>query len=74
MKYQKLSVLFILLFVYSFIGFKSEAQQWIKDMPGYERYSKISPQIRGSVKQGRISVDWAEDGKSFEYNLDGKRL
>ena len=42
-------------------------------MPGYERYSEIAPQIRRSVKQGRISADWAEDSKSFEYNWEGKR-
>ena len=50
------------------------AQQWIKEMPGYERYKAIAPQIRNSVKPGQVSVKWADDGKSFTYNLDGKKM
>lgn len=49
------------------------AQQWIKEMPGYEQYSKVAPQIRSSVKQGRVSAEWAEDGKSFTYSWEGKK-
>ncbi|KAF0237453.1 MAG: dipeptidyl-peptidase [Prolixibacteraceae bacterium] len=52
----------------------TSAQQWIKEMPGYGRYKEIAPQIRGSVKPGQISVKWADDGKSFEYCYNGKRL
>jgi dipeptidyl-peptidase-4 len=74
MKNQKSLVTISLIILLSWIANPSVAQQWIKDMPGYERYKEMSPQIRGSVKQGRISVSWAEDGKSFEYNLDGERL
>lgn len=48
------------------------AQQWIKEMPGYKRYSDIAPQICRSVVMGRISPDWSDDGKSFEYNFNGK--
>ena len=43
-------------------------------MPGYDQYTKIAPQIRGSVKPGRLSVIWSEDGKSFEYNQNGKQF
>lgn len=49
------------------------AQQWIKEMPGYERYSEIAPQIRNSVKSGAISVNWAENGKSFDYYQNRKK-
>lgn len=49
------------------------AQQWIKTMPGYENYTKIAPQIRNSIKPGRISANWNEDVKSFDYNFDGKK-
>ncbi|MCF6358659.1 MAG: DPP IV N-terminal domain-containing protein, partial [Draconibacterium sp.] len=73
MKNQKVALfLFSILFV-SFISFPAHAQQWIKDMPGYARYKEMSPQIRSSVKQGRISAKWADDGKSFEYKFDGKK-
>ncbi len=72
MKTQKIAlILFCILFAN--ISFQTSAQQWIKDMPGYEQYKEIAPQIRSSVKQGRVSAEWAEDGKSFEYNWDGKR-
>jgi len=66
-----LSLVFILLTTLVFL--ESSGQQWIKNMPGYEQYAEIAPQIRRSVKSGRIAAEWAEDGKSFEYNWDGKR-
>ncbi|RPD97939.1 S9 family peptidase [Aureibaculum marinum] len=50
------------------------AQDKLKSMPGYERYSKIAPQIRGSVKSGAIDAEWHPNGNSFEYNKDGKRF
>lgn len=43
-------------------------------MPNYDRYKTVAPQIRSSVKSGQVSVKWAEDGKSFTYNLDGKKM
>lgn len=74
MKNQKGFLSFLFLISASIISVQSTAQQWIKSMPGYEQYQEVAPQIRSSVKSGSISVDWAEDGKSFEYNLDGKRF
>ena len=67
------TALLIVCMLFSCISYKTNAQQWIKNMPGYEQYRELAPQIRGSVKQGRISADWAEDGKSFTYNWEGKR-
>ena len=69
----EISILFLIIFFSLFIT-TANAQQWIKEMPGYERYKEIAPKIRSSVKQGRIIATWAEDGKSFEYNLDGKKF
>lgn len=43
-------------------------------MPGYDRYKTIASQVRTSVKPGQVSVKWADDGKSFTYNLDGKKM
>jgi dipeptidyl-peptidase-4 len=59
-------VIFILAFQISF------AQDKIKSMPGYERYQKISPQIRTSVKTGALTVKWSDDGSSFEYEQEKK--
>ncbi len=64
--------LLILMLLLPLIPSLLSAQQWIKEMPGYNRYQKMAPQIRNSVKQGRISAKWADDGKSFEYKFDGK--
>ncbi|RAI93956.1 S9 family peptidase [Algoriphagus yeomjeoni] len=50
----------------------SHAQDKLKNMPGYEQYQKIAPQIRSSVIPGSLNVKWAEDGKSFEYVENGK--
>ncbi len=73
MNKQKVFICFIVLFVTVFNGIDAKAQQWIKEMPGYDRYREIAPQIRGSVKQGAVAVKWNDDGKSFEYNSDGKK-
>ncbi|HET9055152.1 MAG TPA: alpha/beta fold hydrolase, partial [Cyclobacteriaceae bacterium] len=51
----------------------SYAQDKLKTMPGYDRYQKIAPQIRTSVKSGALTVKWSDDGSSFEYERDRKR-
>ena len=48
------------------------AQSRIQGMPGHDRYLEISPLIGESMVSGALSVDWAEDGESLEYGLDGK--
>lgn len=50
----------------------SQAQDKLKNMPGYEQYQKIAPQLRSAVKPGSLNVNWAEDGKSFTYAENGK--
>ena len=50
------------------------AQDKLKEMPGYERYSEIAPKIRGSVKMVPFSYTWNDDSSAFEYNHEGKRL
>jgi dipeptidyl-peptidase 4 len=49
------------------------AQDRLKSMPGYDQFQKTSREIPGSVKLGSLTVQWKEDGSSFEYNWDGKR-
>jgi dipeptidyl-peptidase 4 len=66
----------------------SVAQDRLKTMPGYDQYQKMSKELgkggkgkgkgggagTGSlVKSGAIDVTWKEGGKSFDYELDGKR-
>lgn len=58
-----------LMLIFSQVG---RAQDKLKNMPGYEQYSKVAPQIRGSVEYGMISANWSEDGSSFQYVQDGK--
>lgn len=58
-----------LMLIFSQVG---RAQDKLKNMPGYEQYSKVAPQIRGSVEYGMISANWSEDGSSFQYVEDGK--
>jgi len=48
------------------------AQSRIQGMPGHDRYLEISPLIPESLVSGALSVEWNEDGKSFEYGLGGK--
>lgn len=50
----------------------TQAQDKLKNMPGYEQYQKMAPQIYSSVKSGAIAADWNEDGSSFEYVQSGK--
>lgn len=64
---------FVQIGLFFFCVITVSAQQWIKEMPGYERYKEMSPKIRSSVKPGQVSVKWADDGKSFEYDQDGKK-
>lgn len=48
------------------------AQDTLQTMPRYDRYEKLRREIAGSVKRGALSVDWAEDSKSFTYSREGK--
>jgi dipeptidyl-peptidase-4 len=49
------------------------AQDRLKTMPGYERFRMMSKEIPKSVRMGALSVAWAQDGCSFEYQQEGKR-
>lgn len=48
-------------------------QDRLKTYPRYEHYQKMTQEIRDSVKSGTLRVTWAEDGKSFDYEWDGKK-
>lgn len=51
----------------------TQAQDKLKNMPGYEQYQTISPQIYSSVKSGALSAKWNEESSSFEYTQEGQR-
>jgi dipeptidyl-peptidase 4 len=50
------------------------AQDRLKTMPGYDQYQRVTAQIAGAVRSGEISPAWHPDGRSFEYDLGGKRF
>ena len=50
------------------------AQDHLKEMPGYARYTEMAPKIAGSFVSGAITPAWAEDGKSFQYTRSGTRM
>jgi dipeptidyl-peptidase-4 len=57
------------------IGFSTAyAQDKLKTMPGYERYTEMAPKIRSSIKYAPRTYTWDDDSSAFEYNQDGKRL
>jgi len=52
---------------------QSFGQDKIKDMPGYDQYTEMSPQLRTAFVSGAVNVSWADDSGSFEYVYDGQR-
>lgn len=48
------------------------AQDRLSSMPGYDQFSKMSPQIPGSWTSGAIAATWAADGRSLTYMQDQK--
>ena len=48
------------------------AQDRLRQMPGYEQYTRMAAQMPGAVKLGTVVPEWKADGSSFEYALDGK--
>ncbi len=50
------------------------AQDRLKEMPGYQQYQKMSPQLPTAVRSGQLNATWAADGKTFEYTQDAKRF
>ncbi len=51
------------------------AQDRLKTMPGYEQFTRMQAQLVSTppLKSGAINAAWSADGKSLEYNFDGKR-
>ncbi len=48
------------------------SQDRLKTYPNYDRYERISKEIRDAVKSGALRVTWKDDGEALEFNRDGK--
>ncbi len=49
------------------------AQDRLKQMPGFEQFTRMSAQSRAAAKLGSIVPEWKQDSSSFEYAFDGKK-
>jgi dipeptidyl-peptidase 4 len=49
------------------------AQDRLKTMPGYAQHQKMSGLMQGAVTMANLTVTWTPDGRSFEYQHDGRR-
>jgi dipeptidyl-peptidase-4 len=70
---QTIILILALFLVLGSLTESASAQDRLKTYPGYESFQKMSQEMRGAVESGTLRVTWAEDGKSFEYNWDGKK-
>jgi dipeptidyl-peptidase-4 len=48
------------------------AQDRLKAMPGYDQFTKMQPQLQGTVVSGAVTPTWNADGQSFTYATGGK--
>ena len=62
-----------LLIALSLPGIAAEAQDRLKEMPGYTQWASMVPKLQGAVRSGAVSPTWATDSRSFEYTRDDKR-
>jgi dipeptidyl-peptidase-4 len=58
----------------SLITLPLAAQDRLKSMPGYDRYTLMAPKLIGAIKTGQVIATWAEDATSFDFVRDAKRL
>jgi len=61
------------LLVLALLATSATAQDRLKTMPGYDRFTKMSREGADAVKPGTLSVTWLDGGKAFQYSKDGKR-
>ncbi|MGB9836331.1 MAG: DPP IV N-terminal domain-containing protein [Candidatus Saccharicenans sp.] len=65
--------LFVLLALFLILSGVAPAQDRLKTYPNYDRYEKLSKEIREAVKLGALRVTWKEDGQALEFVRDGKK-
>jgi len=64
----------VLLGLLTTLALPLAAQSRLPEMPGYEQWRRVAPQINSSFKTGALTASWADDGRTFEYNRDGRRF
>ncbi len=65
------------LAVLSLLGGPVDAQDRLRSLPGHDRYREMLPRLQQAgrpIAAGALSVTWADDGRSFSYQQDGKWL
>lgn len=67
LQFQKQFFLSAFIILFSAITVQSVAQDKIKNMPGYEQYQKMAPQLYYAVDRISPNVIWSDDGKTFTY-------
>jgi dipeptidyl-peptidase-4 len=50
------------------------AQDRLRTMPGYDRYTRVAPLIGGAVRSGALRVVWVDSGRAVAFQRDGKWL
>lgn len=68
---MKSTISFLVIF-FCITAYSASAQDKLRQMPGYDRFQKISPQMRTAFKTGALTVKWSDDGSYFEYEQDKK--
>jgi dipeptidyl-peptidase-4 len=57
-----------------FFASKALAQDFLKTLPAYERYQKVTRELTNAVSTGPRSVTWKGGGKAVEYQFEAKRF
>ncbi|MDI6848612.1 MAG: DPP IV N-terminal domain-containing protein [Candidatus Saccharicenans sp.] len=66
-----LGLMFVLSFIFSSSSLYS--QDRLKTYPNYDRYERLSKEIREAVKSGALRVTWKDEGEALEFVWDGKQ-
>lgn len=66
-----LGILFVLGLIFS--SATLYGQDRLKTYPNYDRYERLSKEIREAVKSGALRVTWKDDGQALEFARDDKQ-
>lgn len=66
-----LGCLFVLSLI--FLPLCLHSQDRLKTYPNYDRYERLSKEIREAVKSGALRVTWKDNGQALEFARDGKQ-
>lgn len=66
---QRLAALSLILGL--MIPVSAFSQDRLREMPRYDRYERMSQEMRGALESGALRGEWSEDGTTFEYIRNG---